>query len=538
MKKSYNPQKDSDNMIIHGNNLDALKSLLPNYRSRINCIYIDPPYNTGSNNWKYTDNVDHPVFKSWLNKEIGIEDMSRHEKWLCMMWPRLQILKELLTDDGIIFISIDDNEYHHLRVMMDDMFGEDNFIATCVWEGGLKNDSKYFSVSHDYILCYSKKKSLLSDKGTRWRHKKDGIDKIYKQVEHLRKQYKDNYRKISSELKTWYKSLPKNDPAFKHRHYNEVDKRGLYFPGDISWPGGGGPDYEVIHPITKKPVKVPVRGWLNPDKNVMEQQIADNRIHFGDDETTVPKIKRYLHETESKVMASVIYKDRRAAKQMLDKILSYNEFENPKDVSVIKDLISMVTPSDGIILDSFAGSGTTAQAVLELNKEDGGNRRFILVELEDYADKITAERVRRVIKGVPGVNDDNLKKGLGGSFTYYTLGKAMDKEKMLKGDLPEYKNLAAYLLYKVGIPTDGIRIEQTASSLFYKDVDTDYYLLYTPNVEMLRGNDCTLTEGRIKKIEKRGRNAVVFAPDANMSQLDLAKRKIEFSRIPYPVDGG
>ena len=365
-----------------------------------------------------------------------------------MMWPRLQLLKELLSDDGVIFVSIDSNEQHRLRMILDEIWGEENYIGTFVWEGTGKNDSKFISVSQDYIFTYSKNLELLKTTKGRWRVLKEGLVAIYDKEKELRGKYKNNYQMISEKLQEWFSSLDKTSPSWKHRHYNIVDERGIFFPGDISWPGGGGPTYDIIHPVTKKSVKKPGQGWRFPSKNKMLSMIEDNRIYFGDSEKRVPKLKRYLNETEHQVLNSVIYKDRRAAHKNLKKILGIHDFEYPKDESVLKVIFEAVSEKNDIILDSFAGSGTTAHAVLDLNKEDGGNRKFILAECEDYADTITAERVRRVIKGVPNAKDEKLTEGLGGSFTYCTLGDEINVENMILGkNLPDYKQLAKYVFY-------------------------------------------------------------------------------------------
>ena len=240
--------------------------------------------------------------------------------------------------------------------------------------------------------------------------------------------------------------------AWQHRHYNMVDENGVFFPGDISWPGGGGPTYKILHPYTNKPVKLPKRGWVFSSKETMMEAIQEGRVYFGKDENNVPNLKRYLHETDSQVLNSVIYQDRRGAFKRLREIFDEAVFDYPKDDRVLKRIFEAVASEDAILLDSFAGSGTTAHAVLALNKEDGGNRKFILVECEDYANKITAERIRRVIKGVPKAKDEDLKNGLGGSFTYCTLGKEISIENMLKG-----KELAGLRNFRPSHLLDGNR---------------------------------------------------------------------------------
>ena len=542
--RSFNLAGADDNLIIHGDNLHALKALLPRYAGRVKCIYIDPPYNIGNEGWVYNDRVNSPLMKAWLedNSPVDGEDLERHDKWLCMMWPRLHLLKELLADDGVIFASIDDNEEHHLRILMDEIFGEQNFIGSFIWEGAAKNDARFISVGHDYICAYAGDSDRFKANTQRWRLSKEGIDDIQRRVRILRQEHGKDYAGISEHLRKWYRSLGKNHKAWQHRHYNWIDERGVYFAGDISWPGGGGPEYEVLHPVTKKPVRIPARGWVFSKEETMDEAIRENRVHFAPDESQVPNLKRYLSDTDQQVLTSVFYQDRRAAHQNLSKIMGGATLEHPKDERVIEMLLSVSTSDNDIVLDSFAGSGTTAHSVLALNKEDGGNRKFILVECEDYADTITAERVRRVIDGVPDAKDETLREGLGGSFTYYTLGAPIEIEGMLTGDgLPSYSALAAYLLHTAsGISAGDASLERlNEDGLFYTNGATDYYLLYQPDVHWLSGNEGILNEARAKRISAAGhgseRKAIVFGPGKYIGQRDLTPMGITFCQLPYEM---
>ena len=260
--RSVDPAGVDDNLIIHGDNLEALKALLPRYAGRVKCIYIDPPYNTGNEGWVYNDKVNSPLMKAWLkeNGPVDGEDLERHDKWLCMMWPRLHLLKELLSEDGVIFVSIDDNEIHHTRMLMDEIFGPDNFMGSFIWEGTGKNDARFISVGHDYIICYAQKFEKMKENKKRWRVMKEGIDEISEIAQKSINKYGDNFLAASCELKEWFASLDKRHKSWPHRHYNWIDGKGVYFPGDISWPGGGGPRYEILHPVTGKSVKIPARG--------------------------------------------------------------------------------------------------------------------------------------------------------------------------------------------------------------------------------------------------------------------------------------
>ncbi len=544
LAKSVNPSGVEDNLIIHGDNLYALKALLPRYAGRVKCIYIDPPYNTGNEGWIYNDKVNSPLLREWFQTQSPVdgEDLERHDKWLCMMWPRLQLLKELLADDGVIFVSIDDNEQHHLRMLMDEVFGETNFIGSFVWEGTVKNDAKFISVGHDYILAYASSFEDVKTNTKRWRVLKEGIDDIYKCVESLKEELGKDYAAISDGLKAWYSSLARNHKSWPHRHYNWVDETGVYFAGDISWPGGGGPRYEVLHPVTQKPVKIPATGWRFAQQETFEEAARSNRVHFGEDENSVPQLKRYLHETNQQVLTSVFYQDRRAAYQNLVRILKDPKFEYPKDERVIGRLIEVATSDNDIVLDSFAGSGTTAHAVLALNKADGGDRRFILVEGEDYADTITAERVRRVIQGVPNARDKALQEGLGGSFAYCTLGDPIEVEGMLTGaGLPGWSALAAYLLHNAsGISVGpGELTPQNADGLFYSGADTDYYLLYQPDRPFLESNTAMLNAEKAQRISAAGwelrRKAIVYGAGKYIRAEALRDLGITFCQLPYEM---
>lgn len=387
------------NFLIEGDNLASLQLLEKTHKGKIDLIYIDPPYNTGSKDFIYDDTF------------VDKTDLFSHSKWLSFMKSRLKIAKNLLTERGAIFISIDDNEQAQLKVLCDEIFGVENFITCLIWSAGRKNDSKYISVSHEYMLCYVKSISYLQEKGVLWKQRKQGIDDIYKEYEFLKKRYKNDYKAMSSELKAWYKLLPDNHPARNHSHYNCIDERGVYFPSDISWPGGGGPKYEVLHPITQKPVRVPNRGWVYPTPERMQEIIAQNLVHFGDDETSVPCRKTYLADNESSTPYSVFYKDGRAATKRLRSLMGDNVFQNPKDEEIIKNIIDFSALNTSIVLDFFAGSGTTGHAVMKLNAEDGGTRRFILCTNNEnnICREVTYERIKRVID----------KEGYAASLKYF-----------------------------------------------------------------------------------------------------------------------
>ncbi|MCY4055528.1 MAG: site-specific DNA-methyltransferase [Cyanobacteria bacterium MAG CAR4_bin_6] len=500
--KSLHPADVDDNLIIHGDNLHALKALLPRYAGKVKCIYIDPPYNTGNEGWVYNDNVNSLLMRQWLanHSPVDGEDLERHDKWLCMMWPRLHLLRELLADDGVIFISIDDNEQHHLRMVMDEIFGEGNLIGQFTWKkrSGANDAQNKVSIDHEYIVCYAKEDVIL-----------EGIEKDFSRY-----------------------TNPDNDV------------RGPWTFGDLTCNKTA-----IERPNLSYPLTDPVTGitfecnsnrvWVF-ESDRMKRAIADDKVIFPANGKGTPKYKRHLLEVQSdkKPFSSWIETEMNfVATRKLREILQDQRFDYPKSVDLIKQLIAQGSSQDDIILDSFAGSATTAHAVLALNKEDGGNRKFILVECEDYADTITAERIRRVINGVPGARDQALREGLGGSFTYCTLGNPIDVEGMLTGEsLPEYSQLAAYLLYTAsGLSTSGKLNPQNDDGLFYRNGNTDYYLLYQPEIHWLRSNAAVLTEQQARRIHAIDRKAVMFAADKFMSQRFLSDLGITFCQIPYEL---
>jgi len=266
----------SGNLIVQGDNLVALKALLPYYARQVKCIYIDPPYNTGNEGWVYNDNVNSPVIRQWLGKVVGREGetLDRHDRWLCMMYPRLMLLQEFLRDDGVIIVSIDDFESYRLRQLLDEIFQPQNFIAQLVWDKTRKNDAKLFSVGHEYLVVYARSLSTLRESKTVWREPKPGADAVIAQVNRLRQQHGNDFSLIEKELRDWYKELPRNHPAKKLSRHKHVDERGVWRDRDISWPGGGGPRYDVLHPDTKVPCKVPEAGWRFSTIESMNEQIA------------------------------------------------------------------------------------------------------------------------------------------------------------------------------------------------------------------------------------------------------------------------
>lgn len=421
---------DTQNLYIEGDNLEVLKLLQKSYHGKIKMIYIDPPYNTGGDfiypddfsdsieNYKeITGQVDTDGKKVSPNTEANGRF---HTDWLNMMYPRLRLARNLLTKDGAIFISIDENEVSTLKSICDEIFGATNFIAELIWSAGRKNDSKYISVSHEYILCYFKDALYIKDNNIVWREKKQGLTDIYAEYDALKKKYANDYSTMETELKRWYKALPDGHPAKDHKHYNKIDEKGIFFASDISWPGGGGPKYEIKHPQTGKAVKIPSRGWLT-NKETMLQWIEEGRVNFGDDETSVPTIKSYLTEHEYGVPYSVFYKDGRAASKRLATLMGEKVFENPKDEEIIQRLIQFCAPNENdIILDFFSGSGTTAHALFRADVEQNVSRKYILVQLPEIIDptKAMSEKTRKVAQ-----NAINLLDSISAKHTICEIGK-------------------------------------------------------------------------------------------------------------------
>lgn len=427
--------KSTQNVFVEGDNLETLKLLQKSYSGEAKMIYIDPPYNTGKEFIypdRFQDNLDTYLRYTGQTSEEGLKTSSNtessgryHTNWLSMMYPRLKVASTLLRKDGAIFVSCDENEHTRLRSIMDEIFGEENFISDMIWAAGRKNDSRLISISHEYIVCYAKSAAHLVEEKIIWRQKKKGLDEIYSKYRKLKKEHETDFASITAGLKQFYSDLSDGHPSKAHKHFSHVDKRGIYFPDNISWPGGGGPKYEVLHPVTNKPVKVPSRGWMTSDPKKMQEWIQDELVHFGPDETNVPCIKSYLKDKEFQTPYSVFYQDGRAASKRLRALMDGDCFDFPKDEFVLQELIEMLTEGNDLVIDFFAGSATTAHAVLAQNAVDGGARRFIMVQLPEPLDpenksqkvgaelcdgldvertiaKLAQERIRRAAKKIQG----------------------------------------------------------------------------------------------------------------------------------------
>ena len=507
-----------DNLIIHGDNLHALKALMPRYAGKIKCIYIDPPYNTGNEKWKYNDKVNSSTMKAWFKQTVGTDDLERHDKWLCMMWPRLQLLKELLSDDGVIFISCDDNEHHHLRMMMNEIFGEENLIGTMKRRASRKTAhlSQKMSDMCDYVVGYYKNE-LNAPLGV------TTIGDFTRPV-------------LNADNSICKRFIPAGAKAICA---DGMYKKGTYTVASMK--------FKLLNDLKIKNSqvigKVTVEGRFRVRQDILDRSVYITK-NFG--------LRRYvLPEETSKIKAMHDLIDQKefynemGFENLKEIFQNKDQFPNPKPFYLIKFLIKAqqngLKNSDYTILDSFAGSGTTAQAVLDLNKEDGGNRKFILVECEDYADTITAERVRRVIKGVPKAKDAQLKKGLGVSFTYCTLGEEINTENMLRGKaLPDYKQLAEYIFYTA----TGKSLNKVAKinpAWFIGETEAyKLHLVYKPDLNFLKSKESALHLDLATAVKKSNKDSkkisLVFASAHYISQKEL-KRKygIQFCQLPCAI---
>jgi len=480
--KSVSVGEDSQNLIIHGDNLEGLKALMPYYCGKVKCIYIDPPYNTGNENWVYNDKVNSPKIKQWLGKVVGrdTEDLTRHDKWLCMMYPRLKLLRDLLANDGVIFVSIDDNEHCHLKLVMDEIFGEENFLANFMWKRKkeISNDSKNVSIQGEYIVSYSKT---------------SGVSLF---LEDLSEEY----------INSSYTDPTKEFPLGKWRPVPLTVSKGL---------NGGGYTYRIITPGGKEHERI----WAYPEysyKNLLDSK----RVYFGKDGNSIPQ--RVIYDFESKGKPTTNYWDnistnKEGKKEIID-IFGDNSFDTPKPIELIKKIIKLSTKKNEIILDSYAGSGTTAHAVMDLNKDDGGNRKFILIEMEDdIAKDITAERVKRAIK----------RFGYKEGFEYCELDKPLFNEYGQIEESCDFNQFATYIYFTE--TQRNIDKKEIDGTFIGEDNSTEYYLIYKePKLNVLDKNF-------IEKLRKTEGKKVVYADRCMLDDETLAQYRIVFKQIPYEV---
>ena len=574
------------NMIIQGDNLHALKALLPLYAGKVDCIFIDPPYNTGNEGWSYNDNVNAPMIREWLDSNpVSIDDGLRHDKWCAMMWPRLRLLHELLAEDGVIFITIDDYEKHHLQLLCNEVFGVDNSIATVVARLNPKGRhlGDFFAKTHEYILVYSKSIERLH---------LNGLDKTENMIsEYNREDEISKYRPI--ELRN------------RNSNFNPATRPNLYYPiyidpntGNVSLEKQGRFNVETL-PLDsmqsptcwtwgkEKFQKHTEMLFAEQTKSGYWRVFRKDRLTLADGSIAVTKPKTIWLDDPFNMDSS---------RQTVRRIFGKNVFEFPKPVPLIQRCLELVSKSNALILDSFAGSGTTAHAVLEANKRDGGNRRFILIEMEDYADRLTAERVRRVIQGydfsgtqktellrekiswsklqqpdallnkVAGIDNlhgheyDKITKtlkdnhlvvtgektiperteGLGGAFTYCTLGAAIDLDRILTGEtLPEWQALGRILFHMAtSQPLEAVSMNE-AEQYLGAHGDLHVWLVYRPDLDWLKSPEAALNLSLARTIAATAPKArhIVFAPARHVSQKILADEQlpVEFAPLPFAL---
>jgi len=553
--KSVGDARLDGNLIINGDNLHGLKSLLPMYAGKVDCVFIDPPYNTGNEGWNYNDNVNSPMMQEWLRSNpVGIDDGLRHDKWCAMMWPRLRLLHELLGDAGSLWVTLDDNEIHRARSMLDSIFGEQNFVATCIWHKNYspKPSAQFFSEDHDYLLIYAKDKTI-------WR------PKLLDRTDDMNARY----------------SNPDND------------RRGEWKPGDLS-----ARNYysEGTYPITCPSGRViagPSGGnyWRVKESKFKEMD-RDGRIWWGEDGNNIPSIKRFLTDVKDGRVPQTLweYDEVGHTQDAKKELLSILDFASSDDV--------FVTPKPVALLSRVLDLATTEHAVLAANKRDGGDRKFILVECEQYADTLTAERMRRVIEGyafegkqreellkksltftdlkradrliahvtsienleahrfdaiekkvkdgiltVEGVkNITERVEGLGGQFTFCTLGDAIDLDRMLTGEsLPSFEQLGALLFHMATNEAinPGTVSVQDGHGYLGESARFHVWLIYKPELNFLTSRDAALTMAKAKALaeDKPGKRHLVFAPAKFVSQklLDEAHVPVEFAPLPWAL---
>ena len=492
---------DSGNLLVQGDNLLALKALLPYYAGKVKCIYIDPPYNTGEENWRYNDNVNSPEIRKWLGDVVGSEavDLSRHDKWLCMMYPRLNILRELLSEDGGIFISIDDNEVPNLRTLLNEVFGVRNFVASVIWQKRTSPEARLvLGPAHDYVVVYAK--SL--------EHFKNSLHLI----------------PLSGERAKEYKN-PDNDPRGRWASVDLTGQTGHATPSQY---------WELVTPFGRRLRPPAGRCWAIAE-GTFKELVKDNRIWFGKKGNARPRLKKFLSETEGMTTwtwwpNNEVGHNQEATKELKDILGVADAFENPKPTRLIKRILQLSTAKDSLILDSFVGSGTTGQAVLQINKDDGGNRRFILIEIEqEICQQVTAVRLKRVIEGY------NNTEGLGGGFRYCTLGPTLfDAEGRIRGEV-SFDELAHHVFFvETGEPLPKRVNGKTPFLGVSKGLAV--YLLYNGILgdKSVDGGN-VLTRSVLVSLLPHEGPRVIYGTSCRLGAERLRREGITFKQIPYAI---
>lgn len=494
------------NLFIEGDNLDALKLLQETYLGNVKLIYIDPPYNTGKD-FVYKDNFstdvgDYLQQSNQADSEGGrlianTEANGRfHSDWLSMIYPRLKLVRNLLRDDGAVLISIDDNEADNLRKVCDEVFGEENFIGQIVWQRSKKGDSKLIAKVHEYILCYVRDKESVLASGI-WRRPKEGAEQVLSKYAELRASLETNHEAIRAEMQAWYRQLPNDDPRKAHKHYNWSDDRGLYFADNFAGPDDGResrPRHDILHPVTGKPCKKPSTGWRwDEEKTKWALAQTPPRIHFGSDETTIPTRKSYLFEIDSEPYSSVFYRDGRSATLEVEELVGKGWFPFPKNTDVLTELIELVTKPDDIILDFFAGSGSTGHAVMKVNQAHGSKRRFILVQIPEETGRtgyatiadITKKRLREAGKKIAQVAGST---GMDTGFRVLKIDASNMADVYYAPDALDKANLDLFV--------DNIKPDRTAEDLLFQVMlDWGVDLALPIEKKSIQGKDVLFVDG-------------------------------------------
>ncbi len=515
--KELSVGENSENLLIEGDNLEALKALMPFYYDKVNCIYIDPPYNTGNEKWAYNDKVNSPTMKRWLNKVVGSDDLERHDKWLCMMYPRLKLLRDLLSEEGVILISINDYENSNLLFILNEIFGEKNYLATFIWntEGNIDNSSK-IKTNHEYVHAYCKNKEMFKSPRV--------IDPNIDETSKL----------FNEEIKnTITKNGPKNPPSkvvlpigFPAELKNGTIRKNQHEYPKLS--------EDVIVKDSKITSQVEVEsGWSSKNLLLLFIQNHFHPIVDSQGKETVFKITNtgaiYTYKKRQENQHHVLSVLRNlGTTQQSSRILSSLElnFDYPKPIGLIKYLVSVFTPEKhGIVLDSFAGSGTTGHAVLELNQEDGGDREFILIELEnEIAENVTANRLKKVIEGYSsGLFPSGTRQG----FKYLDLnGELYDYSGYVNPDA-KYEDMAAYIYFTE--TQNYLDISTIKNPLVGSQGSTHYFLFFKD-----KGNNI-LDEKTLKKTDGYKGTKVIYADKCLLDEEFLAKHGVVFKQIPYEL---
>lgn len=528
------PANSTDNRIVHGDNLEALKSLLPEFEGQVKCIYIDPPYNTGNEGWIYNDAVNDPKIRRWLGQVVGKEgeDLSRHDKWLCMMYPRLKLLHRLLRSDGVLFASIDRNEMATFKLLLEEIFGAGNWVGEIAWRNVTDNNPTNISLEHEYILCFAKSTSELSPI---WKSPYlDSKEELIRLGRKLAAEHPDK-KKLQAAYTKWFREHKAEIWPFQD--YKFIDADGIYTGSrSVHNPGKEGYRYDVFHPRTGKPCKQPLMGYRFPF-DTMQDLLAADRILFGDDETKLIELKLYVKDYKAK-LSSVIELDGRTGTNEVKNIFSESNrpFDYPKPSVLLEELLGFATGPDDIVLDSFAGSGTTGHAVLKLNAQDRGRRRFILIELGEYAESITAERVRRVSTGYG--QDDKAVKGLGGGFDFYTVGEPMFLADDNLNEAVGTEAIRGYVAHSEGIPAADRTDADNPHSPYLLGLnrETAWIFNYEPDRATSLDMDflASLRFGGATGASKPD-TVIIYADKCLLSAALMAKHGIIFKKIPRDI---